>query len=91
MSKREELLLDNALDALDRLYDGDSSTIDVQALLFATSEALRGTVHFPHLDGPAAELLAVTRSSESRETKRDRALGITDELRHYLAQHTPRP
>jgi hypothetical protein len=91
MMKREELLLSNALDALDRLYDGDSSVIDVQALLLATGEALRGTVHFPHLEGPATELLAVTRSSETREAKRDRALGITDELRHYLAQHTPGP
>lgn len=91
MTKREELLLTNALDALDRLYDGDSSVIDVQALLLATSEALRGTTHFPHLEGPAAELVAVTRSSESREAKRGRTLGITDELRHYLAKHTPGP
>jgi hypothetical protein len=91
MSKREQLLLGNALDALDRLYDGVSSSIDIQALLLATSEALRGTAHFPHLEGPAAELLAITRSSETNEAKRDRALGVTDELRHYLAQHTPSP
>ena len=91
MSKREQLLLENALDGLDRLYDGESTVIDVQALLLATGEALRSTAHFPHLDGPAGELLAVIRSSESREAKRDRALGITDELRHHLARHTPDP
>lgn len=91
MTKREELLLSSALDALDRLYDGDSSVIDVQSLLLATGEALRGTVHFPYLEGPATELLAVTRSLETREAKRDRALRITDELRHYLARHTPGP
>lgn len=91
MTKREELLLSNALDALDRLYDGDSLVIDIQSLLLATSEALRGTTHFPHLEGPAVELLAVTRSSGTREEKRDRALDITDDLRHYLAQHTPAP
>ena len=58
MAEREQLLLSNALDALDRLFDGYSSATDVQALLLATGEALRGTAHSPHFERPAAELLA---------------------------------
>ena len=91
MSQREGLLLDNALDALDRLFDGDSSVIDVQALLFATGEALRDTVHLPHFVHPATELVAIARSRETEESKRDRALSITDRLRDHLATSLRRP
>lgn len=79
-------MVSNTLDALDRLFDGVSSVIEVQALLFATGQALRGTPHLPHFEGPATELLAVIRSGESVEEMRERALTVTDELRHYLAE-----
>ena len=39
----EKALLNNVLDALDRLFDRQSSVIDLWALLFATADALRGT------------------------------------------------
>jgi hypothetical protein len=85
MSGREKMLLDNALDALDRLFNRDNSVIDVCALLFATAEALQSTPHLSEFERPLAELLAIVRSGESTEEKRDRALAVTDELRHYLA------
>lgn len=91
MSNREQLLLNNALDALDRLFDRRSSVIDVQALFFATGEALRGTAHQSHFERSAAELLAVIRSCEAGQEERDRALAVTDELRLYLAKLTPEP
>lgn len=91
MSKHEKLLLENALNALDRLYDGDSSVVDVWALLFATCEAVRGTDHHPEFERPMDELLLIVRSGKSAEFQRDRALGATDELRHYLAKVLPSP
>jgi hypothetical protein len=82
----EKLLLENLLDALDRLFDRKSSTLDVWALLFATREALQGTEHESELKRPLAELLAVIKSAASSETQRDRALVVTNDLRHYLAE-----
>jgi hypothetical protein len=78
-------LLGNCLDALDRLFDRHSSVVDVWALLLATSEALRATEHYRELERPLVDLSAVIRSGASAETQRERALGVTDELRHYLA------
>src|SRR5262245_57894101 len=89
MSDCEKTLLDNALDALDRLFDRKSSVIDVWALLLATGEALRETTHYPKFNRPATALLDVIRSMEPPEVQRDRALEITDELRHYLADLLP--
>lgn len=91
MSRRETLLLSNALDALDRLFDECSSVVDVQSLFFATSEALRDTPHHPHFERSAAELLLIARSRDPEAAKRDRALAATDDFRHYLAQFSPAP
>lgn len=85
MTATEKCLLDNALDALDRLFDRDSLAIDVWALLVATSEALRATQHYSKLVRPTVELLAIIRSNASPEAERDLALEVTDKLRHYLA------
>lgn len=78
-------LLDNTLDALDRLFDRDLHVIDLWALLFATAEALRTSVHYDELSRPATDLLAIARSGTSDEIMRQRALYSTDKLRHYLA------
>jgi hypothetical protein len=91
MSQRETLLLGNALDALDRLFDGQSSVIDVQSIFFATGEALRNTPHHQHFEQSASQLLVIARSRESVAAKRDRALMVTDDFRHYLAQFLPVP
>ena len=85
MTAIEKCLLENALDALDRLFDRDSTTVDVWALLVATSEALRATQHYSELVKPTAELLTIIRSNESPEAERDHALEAPDKLRHYLA------
>jgi hypothetical protein len=85
----DKQLLENALDALDRLYDRHTSVLDLGALLFATAEALRATRRDSEFERPVAELLAVIRSGVSEDVKRDRALAITDHLRHYLAELLP--
>lgn len=82
-------LLDNVLDALDRMFDGHMQAIDLWALLLATSEALRGTVHYDALFEPTADLLTVVRSKATDEIMQDRVLAATGGLRHYLADLLP--
>ncbi len=89
MTAVEKSLLNNALDALDRIFDRQTSVIDLSDLLFATAAALRETQHYSAFEGPAAELVAIVRSRADEEAKRDRVLDVTDPLRHYLAELLP--
>ena len=89
MTVSENLMLENVLDALDRLFDGHTSVIDLQALVLATAEALRETPHHGMLEGPAADLLSIVRSGTDMEKQRDHALVATDRLRRYLADLLP--
>ncbi|MBN8625644.1 MAG: hypothetical protein J0M17_09155 [Planctomycetes bacterium] len=86
MLKSEKQLLNNALDALDRLFDRESSVFEIWALFFATSHALSDTDHQPEFEAVVPTLLAIARSRDSVETQRDRALDATDSLRLYLAR-----
>ncbi len=86
---REKELLENAMDALDRLFDGHFGAIDLWALFVATRQALRHTSHGPALAEPLADLEAVWRAGGSADVQRDRALYITDPVRHYLAKLLP--
>jgi len=89
-SAREEKLLENALESLNRLFDRNISAIDVWALMLATAEALRNTPHAPELERAARELLVVVRAIRPFHDQRDRAMEVTDDLRHYLARQMPR-
>ena len=88
-SAREKKLLDNALESLDRLFDRNISAIDVWALMLATGEALRNTPHAPELERAARELLVVVSADIPFHDQRDRALEVTNDLRHYLARQLP--
>jgi hypothetical protein len=83
------MLLENALDALDRLFDRESSVIEVEALLFATAEALRGTPHEIEFRRAVDALQPVLASSQPTDDLRDHALSWTDGLRRYLARLLP--
>ena len=89
MTATEYELLENMLDALDRLFDGHCGAVDVRALLVATGAALLGTPYQPVVEQPLAELGEVIRSGAPADAQRDRALFITDPLRHYLAGLLP--
>ena len=91
MQAREAELLENVLDALDRLYDGHCGAVDVWALLTATGAALKATAHSPVLDETAAALEPVWRKVKTADAQRDQALGVTDPLRQYLARLLPWP
>jgi len=84
-------LLDNLLDALDRLYDRATTVTDLHALVFATEVALSGTVHTAILTDAAKRLQRILRSGKSVSEERDVALNETDDLRKYLAGVVPFP
>ena len=86
LSDAERMLLENTLDAHDRLWDGESSVVDVWALYTATAEALRSTPHFKALEPAVAELAGLMRSDLPATEKRERACWCTYDLRRYLAR-----
>lgn len=91
MQAREQELLDNLLDALDQLFDGECDALDVWALIVATGEEMRDTPHKPALDQPLVELQTVIQSRTAADEQRDLSLVITDPLRKYLARVLPWP
>jgi hypothetical protein len=89
MTGREERRLTNVLDALDRLFDREVSVLELEALVFATGEALRATPHWDAFDRPAHDLRNIACSRVSPDVQRERALVATDGLRAYLARLLP--
>jgi hypothetical protein len=89
MTKTEETLLNNVLDSLDRLYDGDTYAIDVYFLLVATSAALAETEHAIVINVAAARLEPICRTAMSTIERRSQALNVTDDLRLYVAELLP--
>ena len=81
-TKTQRILLQNVVDALDRLYDNDSGVIDVYAMLYATWHALSETPLAPAFEPPIHALEAILQSGEIPDRKRTAALGATDQLRH---------
>jgi len=86
VDERERFLLENALDAHDRLWDWQSSVVDVWALYAATAEALSATPHRAAFDPAVATLAALMRSEMSADDQRLHACGSTDELRQYIVR-----
>jgi len=80
------LLLNNALDALDRLFDREATAIDVYAILYATSRALPTDPISPLLNNAAASLLQLLREGLPTQPARDFALKATDTLRIALSE-----
>jgi hypothetical protein len=86
VSDVEKLLLDNALQAHDRLWDAESSVIDLWALYAATAEALRQTAHHRAFELAVAELAVLMQSGLPADEQRNLACGSTDPLRQYVVQ-----
>jgi len=56
LTTTERKLFENFIDSLDRLYDKDCGSVDVFAILFATTHALRDTPHYAPLDKSLQEI-----------------------------------
>jgi hypothetical protein len=85
-------LLENVLDALDRLFDNESNVVDVYAIVFATAVAMVGTEMQQLLTSTADDLRQLIRTDfPGADMVRQQALAITDPLRKRIAALLPRP
>ena len=78
-------LLANVLDALDRLYDGETEVIDVQVLLQATASAVPESEFSSALSEASIELHSLLRAGIAGTAGQVQALSATDRLRRLLA------
>jgi len=73
------------LDALDRLYDGKITVVDLNALILATSRAVHEGELTREFARAASALREILRRGASPEDAKLQALDVTDELRRALA------
>ncbi len=80
-------LLGNVMDALDRLFDNESTAMDVYAIVFATASAMAETDMHELLLSTSNELLCILRTGlPASKITRDRALNATDTLRARISE-----
>jgi len=84
LTKTQRILLQNVVEALNRLYDNDSGVIDVYAMLYATRHALSETPLAAEFEPSIHALEAILQTDEIRDRKRSAALVATDQLRHAV-------
>jgi len=82
-------LLENVLDALDRLFDRKTSTVDIWALVHATVHALGSDPLASVFEATAECLLGLLQERLPAAAERERALDITNKLRISLAESLP--
>jgi len=85
LTKDERILLDNCIDALNRLFDGDSSVIDLYYVMFATAFAFMSNPMGMSFEPAVRELREIAASNAPPREKRDLALLKTDYLRQQIA------
>jgi hypothetical protein len=86
MTDNERNLLENLLDAFDRLYDRECRVADTHALLRATAVALAGSAFVPKMEEACTELSAILRSAASLTDQNTAALAAVHSLRQALAE-----
>jgi hypothetical protein len=85
LSADELGLLEPLLDAFDRLFDRQTSVVDVHALLFATARALRDSVFVEDVNAAERSLKEIVRSGLEPAEAVERALDAVDPLRRRIA------
>ena len=89
MTSDEQLLLENLLDAFDRLHDRAAQVVDIQALLVATAKALPGAPLTPELESSAKALMSIMRSRKMADEEANESLDVLQPLRERLAAALP--
>ena len=80
----DSVLLDNLLQALDRLYDRETTVIDLQALLTASSAGLGDQAIARAASRAAEDLTTILRRDLAPVDANRQALIATDDLRRML-------
>ncbi|ROR97867.1 hypothetical protein EDC56_3534 [Sinobacterium caligoides] len=82
-------ILENLLDALDRLFDRECKVIDLHALLYASQVALREGSTAIELGHYTIAVSALVRGGAAEDIQREEALEITNNLRAELNELLP--
>jgi hypothetical protein len=86
MSSADELpLLEALLDAFDRLFDGQTTVVDMHALLFATARGLRDSALFDEVTAAESALKEIMRSGQRSAEAVAQALDAVDPLRRRIS------
>lgn len=83
---RDYELLSEAIDALDRLYDGDSRPGDVRAILHVVGIALADAELGARISSAADQLAERIREVSPSRLDKNAALEVTDEVRVPIAE-----
>lgn len=78
---KDFVYLSRSLDALDRLYDGESNAVDVEAILRVSGMALGDRPLGAKITGAADQLVEAIRTVSPKELSAEDALAITDLIR----------
>lgn len=79
-------LLSEAIDALDRLYDGDSGATEVRAILKVVGIAISDRELGARISSAAAQLAQRIRAASPSLLDNNAALEVTDEVRSPIAE-----
>ncbi len=86
MTSADELpLLEALLDAFDRLFDRQTTVVDVHALLFATARALADSAFVRDVAAAESALEEIMRSGRGSAEAVEQALDAVDPLRRRIA------
>ena len=86
LTRDDRKLLENVIEALNRIYDGDLAAVDACALVFATSKAFIGDELSPAFESAIRGLEVIVKSDQTPGQKRYSALLATDELTKAIAE-----
>lgn len=86
MSPEQLKLLNNLLDALDRLFDRECRAIDILFLVYATHQALGPTELGQVFQTAVIDLERIVKGRQENELEREAALSATNDLRLRLAE-----
>lgn len=90
LTKEERTLLENVVEATNRLFDLDSTVTGVYSLLVATATAFHESEFAPAFVGPIRRLGELVRSGTPADEKRSSALNALDDLRTCISQELHR-
>ena len=84
MNSCDKQLLENLFDSLDRLFDGESSVIDVWQLMLVTEKAISSELALLDLNNYSVQLGKIVRGGKAEDAQKEDALAVTRKLREVL-------
>ena len=84
MNSCDKQLLENLFDSLDRLFDGESSVIDIWQLIFVTEKVIGSELALLELSNYSEQLGKIVGGDKAEGAQREEALAVTNKLLEVL-------